>query len=248
MAGSAPGAAQARQNLGLALLLAGRKDEAAPYLMAAQKDLEHSNQPEVHVSLGDALMGQKQPAGALAEYEKAEALMSQIAGAGTGLESLRAKMSEAHNDLGIERARAGRLDEAVKEYREAVRLRPDSAPAQNNLGYALFQTRQLDEAVDHLKEAIRLQPDYVVAQISLGDALLELGRNDEAVAALTKAMAFPSGRTSAELQNDLGVALGRLGKLDASVPHFQEAIRLKPDFENAKVNLSRVLAALKGRG
>jgi Flp pilus assembly protein TadD len=38
--------------------------------------------------------------------------------------------------------------------------------------------------------------------------------------------------------------LGQRGRLSEAVPHFQEALRLKPDFENAKVNLTRVLAAL----
>jgi Flp pilus assembly protein TadD len=240
----APGAAKARQNLGLTLLLAGRREEAAPYLLAAQQELERSNEPEVHISLGDSLMGQKRPEEAIVEYEKAAALLAGDPSARAKVETLDSRMSEAHNDIGVARARAGRLDEAVKEYREAVRLHPDSAAAQNNLGYALFQMHQAEEAVTHLKEAVRLQADYVVAQTSLGDALLELGHNEEALDVLTKAASSPSGKLSAEIQNDMGVALGRLGRLKEAVPHFNESIRLKPDFENAKVNLSRVLAAL----
>jgi len=240
----APGAAKVRQNLGLALLLAGHRAEAAPYLLAAQEELNRSNEPEVHISLGDALMGQKRPEEAIVEYEKAAALLAADQGAPVRGESLNGRMSEAHNDIGIARARAGRLDEAVREYREAVRLRPDSAASQNNLGYALFQAHQAEEAVAHLEEAVRLQADYVVAETNLADALLALGRNDEAIAVLTKAVSTPSGGTSAELHNDFGVALGQLGRLNAAVPHFQEALRLKPNFENARVNLSRVLTAL----
>jgi Flp pilus assembly protein TadD len=98
-----------------------------------------------------------------------------------------------------------------------------------------------------LMEAVRLQPDDPAAQSNIGDALLMLGRDREAVDALTKALELPFGRGSPEEQNDLGVALGRLGRLDAAVPHFEEALRLKPDFADARVNLARVQAALHGR-
>jgi Flp pilus assembly protein TadD len=245
----APGAAKARQNLGLALLLAGRREEAAPYLLAAQQELEQSNEPEVHISLGDSMMGQKRPAEALAEFEKGVTLLlaRRPAPPHKKVAALRARMSEAHNDIGVALAGAGRLDEAVKEYREAVHLHPGAAASQNNLGYALFQMHQTEEAVTYLREAVKLQPDYVVAETSLGDALLELGRNEEAIVELTAAVLSASGKMSPELQNDLGVALGRVGRLDESVPHFREAVRLKPDFENAKVNLHRVLVALGGK-
>jgi len=243
----APSAAKARQNLGLALLLAGRREEAAPYLLAAEQELAQSNEPEVHISLGDSLMGQKRPVEALAEYERAVSLFGRTAAHSKKVVALRVRMGEAHNDIGVAFAGAGRLDEAVKEYREAVHLCPSAAASQNNLGYALFQMHQPDQAVTYLQEAVRLQPDYVVAETNLADALLELGRNEEAIVVLTKAVAFASGAQSPELQNDLGVALGRLGRLEESLPHFREAVRLKPNFENAKVNLRRVLAVLGGR-
>ena len=50
-------------------------------------------------------------------------------------------------------------DEAIAEYREAIRLKPDFAEAHNNLGNALQAKGKLDEAIAEYREAIRLKPD-----------------------------------------------------------------------------------------
>ena len=41
---------------------------------------------------------------------------------------------------------------------------------------------------------------------------------------------------------NLGVALGQKGQLTEAIVQFQEAIRLKPDYADAKDNLARALA------
>ena len=65
----------------------------------------------------------------------------------------------------------GKLDEAVAEYRAAIRLKPDYAEAHYNLGIALTDQGKLDEAVAEYRAAIRLQPDYAEAHYNLGIAL-----------------------------------------------------------------------------
>jgi Flp pilus assembly protein TadD len=241
----APDYVDARINLGAALQRRGRLDDAIAQYREALRIAP--TDPNVHVNLGDSLIKIQRPEEAIAEYSKAEALLSAGHFAPENQAGLDRRLSEAHLDLGIARANAGAIDRAVLEFREAVRLNPGSASAQNNLGSALFHTNRAEEALEHLMEAVRLQPDDPAAQSNLGDALLMLGRDREAVDALTKALELPFGRGSPEEQNDLGVALGRLGRLDAAVPHFEEALRLKPDFADARVNLARVQAALHGR-
>ena len=63
------------------------------------------------------------------------------------------------------------MDEAIREYQEALRLQPDDAKAHNNLGIALDQKGQLDEAIRQYQEAIRLKPDYALAHNNFGYAL-----------------------------------------------------------------------------
>src|ERR1019366_811226 len=63
--------------------------------------------------------------------------------------------ANTHDALGSK----GESDEAIRQYQEAIRLKPDDALAHNSLGLALGRKGQIDEAIRQFQEAIRLQPD-----------------------------------------------------------------------------------------
>ena len=64
----------------------------------------------------------------------------------------------------VERQRAGSLAEAIEDYRQALKLRPDLLAAHVNLALAYVQLKRTDEAVTSLKEALRLCPDHELAR------------------------------------------------------------------------------------
>jgi tetratricopeptide (TPR) repeat protein len=74
----------------------------------------------------------------------------------------------------------GRFPEAVREFREALRLNPDLAAAHYNLGNAFMMQRSLGEAERAYREAVRLKPDYAEAFSNLGLVLDQQGRRKEA--------------------------------------------------------------------
>jgi len=47
----------------------------------------------------------------------------------------------------------------------------------------------------------------------------------------------------AEARNNLGIALGMSGRLDEAINQFREALRVKPDFADARRNLEMALAS-----
>lgn len=93
------------------------------------------------------------------------------------------------NNLGTLAAhRPGGMEEAARYYREAVRIKPDSAEAQNNLASALAETGRLPESVPHFEQAVRSAPNYVVARVNFGGVLFRMGRVAEARAQFEAAL------------------------------------------------------------
>jgi serine/threonine protein kinase len=82
----------------------------------------------------------------------------------------------------------GEREEAIKEFREALRLDPKDALAHTSLGVALYDKGQLDEAIKEYREAIRLDPKLAQAHGALGQALLAQGHYDEALVATRRCL------------------------------------------------------------
>jgi tetratricopeptide (TPR) repeat protein len=147
----------------------------------------------------------------------------------------------AETGLGLALADAGRHEEAIAHFIEALRINPAYAFAHNDLGAELRRQRQTDEAIRHLSEALRLRPDFPEAANNLGNALADAGRLDEAMARYSDALRLKP--EYAEAHQGRGAVLTRLGKWDEAVAEFSEAARLMPDSADAATNLAVALAS-----
>ena len=78
--------------------------------------------------------------------------------------------ARAHNDLGVALGQVGRLEEAIGQCEEALRLKPDYAEAHVNLGVALIHLGRVQEAMAQWEQALRIKPDYAEAQSNLARA------------------------------------------------------------------------------
>ncbi|MGO9112057.1 MAG: tetratricopeptide repeat protein [Thermoguttaceae bacterium] len=150
--------------------------------------------------------------------------------------------STAHDSLGLALAGHGRLDEAIAQYQEALKSKPDYVKAHVNLGVALARRGRLDDAVAHFQRVLEIKSDNVEAHINLGLALARLGRMDEAIVHFQKAVEIKSD--SAEAHINLGDALAGRGQDDDAIAHYQKALGLA-SARNNRVLADRIRAQIR---
>ena len=146
----------------------------------------------------------------------------------------------AHYNLAYYLAEHGRFDEAVKHYREAVRIDPGYAQAQVNLGAALAAQGKLEEAAGYWLQALRIDPNFTEARNGLGAALAAQGRLDEAIQQWLEALKIDPGFAPAH--NNIGAVLDRQGKFEEAMQHYRAALKINPDYGKARYNLGLDLA------
>lgn len=96
--------------------------------------------------------------------------------------------ARGHYNLGLAYALKGKHDEALSEYREAIRISPKKVEAIHNIGVVYFEQGKTDEAAAQYRKALRIQPDYADAHFNLGVALAKQGMEKEALAQYMKVL------------------------------------------------------------
>jgi tetratricopeptide (TPR) repeat protein/SAM-dependent methyltransferase len=145
---------------------------------------------------------------------------------------------DCHYNMAFALQALGRTDEAVRHYRDAVRLKPDYADAHTNLGNALTQLGRHGDAATCYERVIALKPS-AEAHYNLANTLAHLRRLDDAVSHFQRALALKPDLVGAH--NNLANALVAQGRSDDALMHFQRALALDPNLLEAHVNLGTAL-------
>ncbi len=126
---------------------------------------------------------------------------------------------------------AGRLREAERTYREALRENPNLVPALGNLGVILQQLGEPLAAVQCFERIAKLEPGNAQAYHFMGVALGAAGRREESLAALRKAVALNPNDAAARVA--LARRLRELGQLREALAECQRAMQLDPALAEA---------------
>jgi Flp pilus assembly protein TadD/mono/diheme cytochrome c family protein len=145
---------------------------------------------------------------------------------------------EAHYNLGALLMGRGETAEAVAQFTEAHRLRPQQATVNNSLGAALLRAGRVDESVEFLEDALRSRPDYFDARYNLGNALA--AKDDFSGALVQFQEAVRLRPDDADAEANLGSALAEMGNVREARAHFERALRLNPNHELARENLQHL--------
>jgi tetratricopeptide (TPR) repeat protein len=180
-------------NLGVALAVSGRYDEAAAHFeKALQIDpnfydglvvmgvtrAHQGRMPEaieyfrtaIH-SQPDVPKARVQLAHALWKENRDEAAVEEMSRAS----QLAPKDANIRADFGLALELVGKIPEAIEQLHEALRLNPNNAEAHNNLGLALLASRNARESIPEFEAALRLKPELKGAADNLRRAQAQLG-------------------------------------------------------------------------
>jgi len=103
----------------------------------------------------------------------------------------------AHQILAESLQAQEKVNEALAEYRAAIKLKPDIIGIHRDIGDLLMGDGKVTEALEEYQAELLLRPNDSQVYYRMGRALIVLGREEDAEAALTRALALGGSPTAA---------------------------------------------------
>lgn len=119
------------------------------------------------------------------------------------------------------------VEEELRFYTEAIRLKPDYASAYYNRGLARHATGEVKGALRDFTRAIGLRPEDADAYVGRGLVRRDKGDADGALQNFTQAIRLKPGFALA--YNNRGVVRHAKGDMEGALQDYDEAIRFEPE-------------------
>jgi tetratricopeptide (TPR) repeat protein len=133
----------------------------------------------------------------------------------------------------------GKLDEAVRLYRESIASRP-TAEAHTFLGWTYSFQGKYDEAIVECQKAIAVDPEFGNPYNDIGAYLIGLGRQDEAIPWLERATRARRYEAYHYPHFNLGRVYLSKGMLKKALEEFQQALAIEPKYTLARQAIDAV--------
>lgn len=146
------------------------------------------------------------------------------------------KNAQAWNHLGLAYHGAGFHTEAIGAYRRALTLDANLVSVRYNLGCALLDSNQPAAAQNELMSYINLNARDPEGWLKLGAAQVRLQQYDQGDRSVRQALSL--NPRLPEAHNTLGMIQLRRGHLKESLPFFQSALQIQPNYAPALLNLA----------
>ena len=148
--------------------------------------------------------------------------------------------AEPHIELGELLRQAGRLDEALAQFRKAVAVEPENAAAHCDLGNILAAQGKPDEALNEYERALALDGRYAPALYGLGTVREQRGDKQAAISSWREALAVDPKYAEAHLR--LAHALSARGENAEALKHWRAGLQDQPKDIEALREAAWVLA------
>jgi len=222
----------AHQLLGYALLAEGYAAESIPHLelvgaqdVLAIAQLETGHLQEAIINLNAALAKRPNDSDLLYYLGHASGLLSK-----NSIDALIASQPDsarAHQATGENYFVLRQMPQAEKEFREALRVRPELPGLHLELGQVYANSAQWPKAEEEFRAETKLQPGSAEAGYRLGAALLQQGKAQEALAELKRSNALKPDMP--ETLYSLGKAASLAGDAASAEKSWARVIQLEKD-------------------
>jgi protein O-mannosyl-transferase len=261
-----PELALANVNLGMALLQRGQLDEAGKLL---EKALQYEpNNAAAYIQIGHINVKQNRFDNALEDFTKALdlqpgnpevlsnmastfAVMGKLDDAieiykkiltsprGSSETVSTVLLADARFNLGNIFQMKGKINEAVQEWKEALKIKPDYIEVYLTWAECLAGQGNLDDAIALYQKVLEIKPGTAEAHNKLGNALRGKGRIDEAIDQYETALTIKPDFVKAHYS--LAAVLGERGRIDDAIAHLRKTLEIAPRHPEAHYHLGRAL-------
>ncbi len=136
----------------------------------------------------------------------------------------------------------GETEEAIREYGQAIALKPDLQNVHFAVGSLYWAARRFDEALAELQAELEINPNHPDAHYEIADILREAGRDAEAKVHLLECIRIEPQMLDAHL------AIERIyfaeGEFDKALAQIQEAARIAPSDPTPQYRMSAIYRKL----
>lgn len=148
---------------------------------------------------------------------------------------------------GVALSSAGKHDEAIAKFNEAIAVSASCYDCYNNIGYSYAQKKDWDKAEAAYKKSTELKPDDATAHSGLATVYNAERKFDLAAEEGSKATQLASnlsasgGGGSADAEYNQGVILWNSGKIAEAKKAFESAVAANPNHAEAHYQLGMAL-------
>jgi len=138
----------------------------------------------------------------------------------------------------------GEYDMAVELYKRSLEIHP-TAEAYTFLGWTYRFQGRLDEAIAECKKAIQIDPEFGNPYNDIGAYLIEKGEYDDAESGLLRALQSRRYESYPYPHYNLGRVYMAKEQFGKARFHFEQALKLAPDYALAKEALEKLKRKLQ---
>jgi tetratricopeptide (TPR) repeat protein len=145
--------------------------------------------------------------------------------------------ADSHNDIGVNYHICGKIDEAIGEYTEALRINPFHAEAHNNLGAAYYARGEIENAIREFETAREMNPSLAAIHYNMGVAYRDQNKLSFAILELEEAIRLEPDDSSGHFT--LGEIYQSQGKVAIAIECYMMFIKLASAAEDEYIRLAK---------